>query len=279
MASPFQRDRAVWGRRLSLITNNEWARWFSVRSALESIRLGILVVVFCAAGTTVGCDPLGRLHSAPSSVPTVCPSSTLDAHAYLPQALRLSDLSEYTLMIDIPGADPRRHPCGLIAERSQAYVRNDAVTGPGRAEVDAYSRKIGYPITDQPLIPIQGPFVSDHQGVFDVQGQTTAFLTSNDAQNYADHLASAARGTKWMPISLAGEHDVTASGAVLGQAPNQDWYATAILRIGATVVHIDADGTRSDVEQVLGRLVPIVRSNLSAGLLHGSPPPAYSYHQ
>jgi hypothetical protein len=178
-------------------------------------------------------------------------------------------------MVDIQGAPPRRRPCGLIAKRTEAFVRNDAVSGPGRAEVDAFARQHGYPITAQPLFPIQGAFVSDHQGVFDVQSQTTAFLSEADAQNYADNLWAAAQGSKWTTIALA--RMVRAGGAVMGEAPNQDWYATAIWRSGVVVVHLDADGTRADVEDMLRQYIPIVRSNLSEGLLHGSPPPNYSY--
>ena len=224
-------------------------------------------------------DVTNRLLKGTVPLPTSCPDwkrNTLDPNAYLPQALHPTDLSGYTLMVDIPGAPVRRHPCGLIAERTQAFVRNDAVTGPGRAEVDAFARELGYPITAQPLFPIQGAFVSDHRGVFDVQSQTTAFLSEADARNYADHLWVAAQGSKWTTIALAGM-DARAGGAVMGEAPNQDWYATAIWRSGVMVVHLDADGTRADVEDMLRQYIPIVRSNLAEGLLHGSPPPTYSY--
>lgn len=211
--------------------------------------------------------------------PTACyglEANALDPRAYLPQALRPSDLIGYTLMIDIPGSDPRRKPCGLIAKRTQAFVRNDAVSGPGRAEVDAYTRQLGYPITAQPLFPIQGPFVLDHQGVFDIESQTTAFLNSTDAQNEADSLWAAAQGPKWTTLSL-GEAGVRASEIFGGDPPYHHWYAKAIWRAGTVVVAIDAYGTRGATDDMLRRLIPIVRSTLSDGLLHGSPPLPYSY--
>jgi hypothetical protein len=142
--------------------------------------------------------------------------------------------------------------------------------------VDAFARQHGYPITAQPLIPIQGAFVSDHHGVFDVQCQSTVYLSEADARISADQLWAAAQGSKWTTIALAG-FDARGGGAVMGEAPNQDWYATAIWRSGVVVVHLDADGTRADVEDMLRQYIPIVRSNLSEGLLHGSPPPNYSY--
>lgn len=210
--------------------------------------------------------------------PTACyglEANALDPNAYLPQALLPSDLSGYTLMIDIPGSDPRRKPCGLVAKRTQAFVRNDAVSGPGRAEVDGYTRQLGYPITAQPLFPIQGPFVLDHQGVFDIQSQTTAFLNTTDAQNEADSLWAAAQGPKWTTLSL-GEAGVRASEIFGGDHPYEHWYGTAIWRAGTEVVAIDAFGTRG-IDDMLRRLIPIVRTNVSEGLLHGSPPVPYSY--
>lgn len=227
---------------------------------------------------TLSRGPAPQASGRPSVGPTACyglEANALDAHAYLPQALLPSDLSGYTMMIDIPGSDPRRKPCGLIAKRTQAFVRNDAVSGPGRAEVDAYTRRLGYPITAQPLFPIQGPFVLDHEGVFDVQSQTTAFLNTTDAQNYADHLWAAAHGPKWTTLSL-GEAGVRAGEIFGGDPQYQHWYATAIWRNGSLVVAIDAYGTRG-ADDMLRRLIPIVRTNTSEGLIHGSSPSPYSY--
>jgi hypothetical protein len=102
-------------------------------------------------------------------------------------------------------------------------------------------------------------------------------LTTSDAQHVADQLRSASLRQNWTVFSLPGYEDVSALHSVGGQPPYQDWFATAIVRMGIVVVAINADGTSGDVERVLGELIPVVRNNLSQGLVQGSQPAPYSY--
>jgi hypothetical protein len=59
-----------------------------------------------------------------------------------------------------------------------------AISGPGRAQIDAFARSQGYPVDfrGMPLLPIQGPFVASHSGTFEVYDDVELFANEATAK-------------------------------------------------------------------------------------------------
>lgn len=142
-----------------------------LRNNSSRVALGVGISVLLAVGIA------GLVHVLVPS-PGSSPHGTTTEPSYLidPASLALTKTdvgASFPLVIDGRHAPSQQH--GLVPPPYQqqftgGWARNfmvqSALVPPGRTEIETYEQARGVPLSDPPLI--FGPFVADHQGLFEV---------------------------------------------------------------------------------------------------------------
>ncbi len=105
-------------------------------------------------------------------------------------ALKAEDLPQFTeyLSVQSPSdCDPNFTPIIPNTEKEcflGGFLTNQAYTYEARVQLDASEVQFGHPLSGpEQDVPIEGPFVTSHHGVFEVYDQVLVYSTTAEAQN------------------------------------------------------------------------------------------------
>lgn len=153
---------------------------------------------------------------------------------------------------------------------TSGFLVESAIQGVGRQQIDAYTREGGNtPDSETPMLPVQGPFVSTHSGIFEVYdyvmvlGSDTAahdeFLTASRtrAEQLADY--------RELPTSLADEGKVY-RGVLGPDAMTYETQLVTVWRRGNVVGMVNTMGAGDVSEAEHDRLVGVVDARIETML-------------
>ncbi len=161
--------------------------------------------------------------------------------------------------------DPRTTP---LPERCDftGFLTASAIDGAGREQLDAYTRETGN--TPNPLLPlpIAGPFVATHSGIFEVYDWVVVLPSSVDAQDefarMAHSRADQLSDYRELPSSLGDERRVYRG--VFGPPATYETQIVTFWRRGDVVAMLNTMGAADISEDQHTDLVRIVDARMQA---------------
>lgn len=114
-------------------------------------------------------------------------STALITQAAFPRFTRIVD--QHQAAPPIPGGERdvvQRVSAGYLDGRVIGLLANEALTGPDRAQEDAYARSLGYTPGAVPLVPLSGAIVHDFPGALEIYESIYAYQTEAEAKALAE---------------------------------------------------------------------------------------------
>ncbi len=142
------------------------------------------------------------------------------------------------------------------------FLTLEAYSEEGRAQIDAVTREEGNAPGPDPEVPITGPFVASHHGVFEVYDRVLVFPNQNAAHEVFTELTAPIPDTvmNWVSLSapVIGDESISQTGRMVGTPLNAETSFVTIWREGTVVEEITTQGAADITLEDNLRLVSIV---------------------
>ncbi len=187
-------------------------------------------------------------------------------------ALKGENLPQFTQFLSAQSSsdcNPNFTPIIVETEKEcflSAFLTNEAYTDEARAQLDASDAQFGHPFFGpDPDVPIEGPFVTSHHGVFEVYNQVLVYSTTAEAHSRYERLTNPDPNSDRQIVSSPGfgDESTTFSATVAADAQevppmaHESQFVT-YWRRGRVVITVSTQGAADMNPQDNWNLVSIV---------------------
>lgn len=149
-----------------------------------------------------------------------------------------------------------------------SFLVDSAISGPGREQIDAYTRQGGNTVNPaSPMLPIAGPFVASHSGIFEIYDDVMVLPSDAAAHDefVTESYSRQEQDTDYreLPASVGDERKMYRG--VFG--PSATTYQTQIVtfwRRGNVVAMLNTMGAADVSEAEHARLVQLIDARITA---------------